>query len=108
MVAEWVATQPAAESPARCLAIGTPVTPIYDVADIFADDHIVARGDLVSVDDPVLGPIRQQAPYPRLGSQPRPAAFGAPRLGADTRTVLRDACGYDDVQLDELHDAGVI
>jgi crotonobetainyl-CoA:carnitine CoA-transferase CaiB-like acyl-CoA transferase len=42
---------------------------------------MAARGDLVSVDDPVLGPVRQQAPYPRLSTVPVTAPRGAPRLG---------------------------
>lgn len=107
-VAAWVAARPAADVVASCLATGTPVAPIYDAADVFADEHIAARGDLVEVDDPVAGPIRQQAPYPRLGDGPRPAPAGAPRLGEHTREVLGAVCGLDDRQLDELHNAGVI
>lgn len=107
-VARWVAARPATEVVERCLQTGTPVAPIYDTADIFADPHITARGDLVAVDDPVIGPVRQQAPYPRLGGVARPAPQGAPRLGEHTREVLRSLCGLDDAELDGLADAGVI
>lgn len=55
----------------------------YTAADIFADPHMAARGDLVTVDDPVVGPIRQQAPFPRLVGRPAPVPRGAPRLGED-------------------------
>ena len=51
---------------AACVQHDVPVATAYTAADIFADPHIAARGDLVTVDDPVIGPVRQQAPY--LGS----------------------------------------
>ena len=62
-----------------------PVGTAYSAADIFADPHMAARGDLVTVDDPVVGPIRQQAPFPRFVGRRRPVPTGAPRLGADNR-----------------------
>ena len=47
-----------------------PVGTAYSAADIFADPHMAARGDLVPVDDPVIGAVRQQAPFPRLTKNP--------------------------------------
>ena len=64
-----------------------PVGTAYSAADIFADPHMAARGDLVSVDDPVIGPVRQQAPFPRLAKHPAPVPTGAPRLGEHNREV---------------------
>ena len=109
IVAEWAASLPAAELEAACLAHGVPVATAYTVADIAADPHMAARGDLVTVDDPVLGPVRQQAPFPRVaGGGPPPAPSGAPRLGEHTREVLGKALGLDDAELDRLAADGVI
>jgi crotonobetainyl-CoA:carnitine CoA-transferase CaiB-like acyl-CoA transferase len=69
---------------------------------MFADPHFGARGDLVEVDDPVAGAMRQQAPFPRLTGQPPAAPSGAPRLGADTRRVLGDELGLSPGELDAL------
>jgi crotonobetainyl-CoA:carnitine CoA-transferase CaiB-like acyl-CoA transferase len=108
VVAAWARSQPAAEVERACLAHDVPVARILSAADIFADDHVEARGDIVTVDDPVLGPVRQQAPFPRrAGTRPAPPA-GAPRLGEHTRTVLSDILGIDDDTLDALAAAGVI
>jgi crotonobetainyl-CoA:carnitine CoA-transferase CaiB-like acyl-CoA transferase len=85
-----------------------PVAPILDVAGIFADPQVIARGDLAVVDDPVVGPIRQQAPFPRLGGAPRPTPAGAPRLGEHTRAVLSELCDLDESDLDRLTEAGTI
>lgn len=90
IVAEWTAGLPAAEVEARCVAADVPVATAYTAADIFADPHLAARGDLVTVEDPVVGPLRQQAPYPRFVGQPVTAPTGAPRLGAHTDAVLAE------------------
>jgi crotonobetainyl-CoA:carnitine CoA-transferase CaiB-like acyl-CoA transferase len=107
VVAGWVASLPAAEVEATCLAHDVPVAMAYTVADIAADPHMAHRGDLVTVDDPVLGPVRQQAPFPRSGGPPA-APSGAPLLGQHTREVLGQSLGLDDAALDRLAADGVI
>jgi crotonobetainyl-CoA:carnitine CoA-transferase CaiB-like acyl-CoA transferase len=107
IVADWVASLPADEVEARCLDAGVPVATAYTAADIFADRHVGARGDLVEVDDPVLGNVRQQAPFPRVAGQAPSPPSGAPALGEHTRAVLA-SLGYDDGELDALAAAGVI
>jgi crotonobetainyl-CoA:carnitine CoA-transferase CaiB-like acyl-CoA transferase len=107
IVAAWTATLDATDIEARCVAHDVPVATAYTAADIFADPHMQHRHDLVTVDDPVIGPIRQQAPFPRVvGTEPQPPT-GAPRLGADTRAVL-GALGVPAAELDELAAKGVV
>ena len=108
LVAQWTATLPAVVIEERCVAADVPVATAYTASDIFADAHIAARGDLVTVDDPVVGPVRQQAPFPRFVGEPVVAPSGAPRLGAHTREVLTTLSGVDDAMLDELESQGVI
>jgi formyl-CoA transferase len=108
VVAAWTAQRTAAEVEARCVAAGVPVATAYTAADIFADAHMAARGDLVEVHDPVAGPMRQQAPFPRIAGQAPSAPSGAPRLGEHTDEVLGMLLGLDADQLAELHEAGVI
>jgi crotonobetainyl-CoA:carnitine CoA-transferase CaiB-like acyl-CoA transferase len=67
-----------------------------------------ARNDLVAVDDPVLGPLRQQAPFPRFVGESSPIPAGAPRLGEHTREVLGGILGLSDAELDDLTADGVI
>jgi crotonobetainyl-CoA:carnitine CoA-transferase CaiB-like acyl-CoA transferase len=108
IVADWVASLDASDVEACCVAHGVPVATAYTAADIFADPHMAARGDLVTVDDPVLGPVRQQAPYPRVGGDPPPAPAGAPRLGEHTREVLAERLGLTDADLDRIAASGAI
>jgi len=108
IVAEWTVTLDARAIEERCVACDVPVATAYTAADIFADPHMIERADLVTVDDPVIGPIRQQAPFPRRAGEAPVAPNGAPRLGEHTRAVLRDLLDLSETELDRLSTAGVI
>jgi succinyl-CoA---D-citramalate CoA-transferase len=108
IVAEWTSALTAEEITARCVRHDVPVGTAYSAADIFADPHMIARGDLVAVDDPVIGPVRQQAPFPRLARHPTPVPTGAPRLGEHNREVWCDLVGLRETELAELLERGVV
>lgn len=107
-VASWTRSRSAAEVEAAALEFGVPVATAYSAADIAADGHMAARGDLVFVDDPVAGPMRQQAPVPRFVGETAAPLSGAPRLGEHTREVLGELLGLGSARLDELEADGVI
>ena len=107
IVAEWTAARPAEDVERRCVEHDVPVATAYTAADIFDDPHMAARGDLVEVSDPVAGPMRQQAPFPRFVGQPVRAPAGAPRLGEHTRAVLSANLGLSDDELDRLATDGI-
>jgi len=107
IVADWTSGIPAAQIEERCVACDVPVATAYTAADIFADPHIASRGDLVTVDDPSVGPLRQQAPFPRQVGETVATPSGAPRLGEHTREVLAEI-GVDMAELDRLANDGVV
>jgi crotonobetainyl-CoA:carnitine CoA-transferase CaiB-like acyl-CoA transferase len=80
----------------------------YSVADIFADPHVAARGDIVSVDDPVIGAVRMQGAYPRFSRTPGEIARGAPRLGEHNEEVYGGLLGLSATERSELARQGVI
>ena len=106
-VAAWTEARSASEVEAACVAHDVPVATAFTAADMFADAQFAARGDLVPVDDPVIGPVRQQAPYPRFVGEPLPVPTGAPVLGADTDTVLAEL-GLDADAIAALRRDGVV
>ncbi len=108
IVTDWTRARSAVEIEEACIACDVPVATAYTAADMFADPHFAARGDLVEVDDPVAGQMRQQAPFPRFAGEAPAAPAGAPRLGEHTRSVLRSALGLSDSELDALRSDGVI
>ncbi len=108
IVADWTATRAAAEVEAACVDADVPVASAYSVADIVADEQVAARGDLVTVDDPVLGAVRQQAPFPRVVGTPTVVPTGAPRLGEHNREVWCDLVGLSEAELADLEAGGVV
>jgi crotonobetainyl-CoA:carnitine CoA-transferase CaiB-like acyl-CoA transferase len=108
IVADWTSSLPAEEITARCVEHDVPVGTAYSAADIFADPHMAARGDLVAVEDPVIGPVRQQAPFPRLANSPATVPRGAPLLGEHNREVWCDLVGLSDDELSDLGARGVV
>ncbi len=108
MVEAWVAARTADEVEARCIEHGVPVATINNATDILADPHVSARGDLVTVADPVAGPHLQQAPYPRLDGVPPGAPAPAPSLGQHNREVWGELVGLSSDEIGSLAAAGVI
>jgi crotonobetainyl-CoA:carnitine CoA-transferase CaiB-like acyl-CoA transferase len=99
VVARWAGDLTAEEVEARCIEHGVPVGTIYDATDILADPHMAARGDLVTVDDPVAGPHLQQAPFPRLDGRAPTAPGPTPLLGQHNREVWCDLVGLTEAEL---------
>lgn len=108
IVADWAAARTAAEVEDACIRAGVPVATVYDASQILADPHFAARGDLVVVDDPVAGPVRQQAPFPRLDGHAPSAPSPAPTLGQHNREVWCGMVGLSDAELDAYMQSGVI
>jgi len=108
LVADWVRTRTSAEVQAILEGHEVPFGVAYSVADIFADPHVAARGNIETVEDPSAGPIRMQGVYPRFSRTPGGIQGGAPRLGAHNDEVYKDLLGLDDAELDGLRKEGVI
>ncbi len=82
-------------------------SPVYDIADITKDPHVVARGIMVDVPDPQLGSVRMTAPTPRLGATPAAIRSTGPALGAHNREVY-ESLGLDEAELNALTRDGII
>ncbi len=93
IVADWTSARSAAEVEAACIACDVPVGLAYTAADIAADPHMIFREDLIAIDDPVLGAVQQQAPFPRYKGEERPVPSGAPQLGADNDEIWGELVG---------------
>ncbi|MGH7895875.1 MAG: CaiB/BaiF CoA transferase family protein, partial [Candidatus Binatia bacterium] len=108
IVADWVRARTSAEVQAILERHEVPFGVAYSVADIFADPHVAARGDIETVEDPTVGPIRMQGVYPRFSRTPGGIQGGAPRLGAHNDDVYKGLLGLDDAELDVLRKERVI
>ena len=82
-------------------------SPVYDIADITKDPHVIARGMLVDVPDRQLGAVRMTAPTPRLGETPAAIRWTGPALGAHNREIY-ETLGLGESELRALERDGII
>lgn len=82
-------------------------SPVYDIADITKDPHVVARGILTDVPDPDLGAVRMTAPTPRLAETPASIRWTGPPLGAHNREVYA-SIGIGEAELETLKREGIL
>ncbi|MEA5671775.1 CaiB/BaiF CoA-transferase family protein [Pseudomonas sp. MH2] len=97
--AEWVAELERA---------GVPCGPINDLAQMFQDPQVVARGLKVDVPHPLAGSVPQVASPIRLSETPVEYRLAPPLLGEHTEAVLMDVLGLDAVAVQVLRSAGVL
>jgi crotonobetainyl-CoA:carnitine CoA-transferase CaiB-like acyl-CoA transferase len=108
IVRTWTLAHTADEIEQACVASDVPVATAYSAREIASDPHFAERGDLVGIDDPVIGQIRQQAPFPRMVGETGPVPTGAPELGAHNRQVWCDLVGLSESELSSLSEKGII
>lgn len=107
-VCDWIGRHTLEQAMAVFEAADVAAAPVYDAAQLLADEHLQARGTFVSVHDPDLGPVTVQAPVARLSGTPGQISHLGRPLGADNETVFGDLLGVAPERLSELREAGTI
>ncbi len=96
--AEWLAALEMAK---------VPCGPINDLAEVFADPHVKARGMTVDLLHPLAGSVRLVASPIKLSATPVRYRSAPPLLGADTDTVLREL-GLGENEVADLRASGAL
>jgi crotonobetainyl-CoA:carnitine CoA-transferase CaiB-like acyl-CoA transferase len=97
--AEWVAALEEA---------GVPCGPINDLAQVFADPQVLARGMRVDLAHPLAGSAPGVASPLRLSATPVEYRNAPPLLGEHTETILAERLGLDGETIADLRARGVI
>ena len=106
-VAAWTAAREEGEIVAALQAIGIAAGAVQDCGDMIDDDpQLAARGALVELDHPVLGPFGHMATPIRF-SRDELRPYRAPRMGEHTHEVARDICGLGKAEVERLESEGV-
>ena len=97
--AEWIAVLEGA---------GVPCGPINNLAQVFDDPQVRARGLRVDMPHPLAGSVPQVASPIRLSATPVEYRRPPPLLGEHTRQVLGELLGLDAARIEALSAAKVI
>jgi formyl-CoA transferase len=108
IIGAFIATRTQAENVAFFEEADVTVGPIYDISQIVADPHFIAREVLADYPDAeVGGALPMHAVVPRLAGTPGSIRSPAPRLGEHNRALLAEL-GVDDAGYAALLAAGVV
>lgn len=108
VVAEWVAGKTLTEAMAVFDAAEVAACPVYDVADMIADEQLKHREVFVSVPDEELGAMTVQAPVPRFSGDDARLEHLGPKLGEHNAEVYGELLGLDQDDIDKLRADGVL
>jgi formyl-CoA transferase len=81
---------------------------VFSMEDILEDPIYAEREDILTVDDPELGPIRMQGVVPKFVYNPGRVWRAGPALGADNADVYGRWLGLDEAKLTQLAQRKVI
>jgi crotonobetainyl-CoA:carnitine CoA-transferase CaiB-like acyl-CoA transferase len=107
-VAKWIAARPLTEVTEEFERVGAALAPIYDVAQLMNDPHVMARETITTVDDEDLGPVKMQNLMFRMARTPGCIRFPGRRLGQDNDRFYRESLGLDPQHVAALQEKGVL
>jgi crotonobetainyl-CoA:carnitine CoA-transferase CaiB-like acyl-CoA transferase len=105
--AAWCAAREDHAIAAELQAAGIAAGVLQDAEDMIErDPQLAARGALVELDHPLLGPFGHMA-TPLHFSRDRTAPFRAPRMGEHSAAIAEGLCGLSPARIAELTQEGV-
>lgn len=106
-IASWCASLPAAEILAVLDAERVPAGPIYNVEDMFNDQHFNDRGLFEQVE--INGkPLKIPAILPKLTKTPGKTRWSGPDLGSHNKEVLQGILKLSEQEMEELRSGKII
>lgn len=87
---------------------GVPAGPVYDIAGVVEDPQFRARGAIIEVEDPDVGPLALPGVVPRMSRTPGHIAWAGARQGQHNTEVYAELLGLSGREVDALHGRGVI
>ena len=91
----------------RCQAAGVPVTAVFTVPEAALHPHLKARGYIVEIEHPELGPLKYLGAPFKLPESPGGPSEPAPLLGQHNAEVY-GALGRDGAALLDLREQGIL
>jgi crotonobetainyl-CoA:carnitine CoA-transferase CaiB-like acyl-CoA transferase len=89
-------------------AAGVPNGPINDVAQVYEEPQVIARGIKVELDHPVAGSLPTVASPMRFSATPVEYKLAPPILGQHTEEILRGLLQLDDAAIAKLRADGTV
>lgn len=109
LVENWMATFPDVPSVIERLeAFDVPCAPVLSVEDTITHPHLLARGTVRSITDPIVGEFKIPGMPIKTSDYAANGDYVAPCLGEHNSEVLRTLLGKSDKDIKNLSDSGVL
>ncbi|WP_287156331.1 CaiB/BaiF CoA-transferase family protein [Chloroflexus sp.] len=105
---EWVGSLTRDEVMRRCLEKEVPVGPLNSIADMFNDEHFLARGNFACIEAEGIGEVVVPNVIPRLSETPGRVTNLGPPLGNATYEVLRELLDISAEEIKRLRSRKII
>jgi crotonobetainyl-CoA:carnitine CoA-transferase CaiB-like acyl-CoA transferase len=90
IIGEFIAARTLAQNLAYFEIAEVTVGPVYDVAQLMHDRHVIERGSIVDFDDADLGSLPMHPVVPRLSRTPGAIRRPAPKLNEHAAEIAAD------------------
>jgi crotonobetainyl-CoA:carnitine CoA-transferase CaiB-like acyl-CoA transferase len=108
-IEDWLAAMPSDDASLETLrSYRVPVAPILSVREATEHPHLIARGTVRTVNDPILGEFKIPGFPLRFSGYPEELEFDAPMLGEHNASILEQYLGYTPARVIELEKSGVL
>ena len=108
-IEHWLAAMPSDDASVETLrSHRVPVAPILSVREATQHPHLIARGTVRTVNDPILGEFKIPGFPLRFSGYPEELEFDAPMLGEHNASILGQYLGYTPARVIELETSGVL
>ena len=108
LIEEMMRAKTRAEWLSELEAVGVPCGPINNLAQLFDDPQVKARGTRMDLPHPVAGTVPQVANPIKYSNAELAYGQAAPTLGQHTEEILTGLLGKKPDELAKLRDAGIV
>jgi crotonobetainyl-CoA:carnitine CoA-transferase CaiB-like acyl-CoA transferase len=108
-IEDWLAAMPSDDASVEALrSHRVPVAPVLSVREAMEHPHLIARGTVRTVNDPILGEFKIPGFPLRFSGYPEELEFDAPMLGEHNASILEEYLGYTPARVMELERSGIL
>ena len=107
MIEAHFASHTAEELLDKLIPAGMACAAAYRVSDVMESDHAKARGSVLEISYPGLGPVKSAANPIKLSDAPVDTRRKSPMVGEHTAEIMREV-GYSDAEIAALRDAKAV
>ena len=107
-ISEWCSTRNRFEITEQLQAVGVPSGPMMTSPDVLVNDHFLARGFPIELDQPGAGVFVLEGPGFLATGMTAPIETPAPWLGEHSVEICRDLLGRDESTIEDFIAKGIV